>query len=580
MNWNQLKTILWLRWRLSRNQFTRGGALNAVLKTLGLIGGIMLVVAAGIGGVAAGAFGLPQAPPNITIMIWDVMIGIFLFAWLIGVLVEIQRSEAIDLARLLHLPVSLQGVFVMNYLAAHVTFSLMLFLPATLGICLGLLCSKGLVMILLVPLVFSFIFMITAWTYCLRGWLVTMMVNPRKRRNVIVIATLVVVLLGQAPNLYINVFMRHRPKAHQTTNNNSTPAQPAGNREMLPPGYVAAHKYVPFLWLPKGATALMAGDAWPAVWGSLGAFLLGAAGLARAYQTTLRFYRGQTEATPGKPQVIAATSASAGAPRKNYLEKKVPFVTEEVAGLFLAFTRSLSRAPEIKMALVTNVIVIVVVGGMVFSNTKNAPGPTISLFIATTAIAGTFFGLIQVLFNQFGYDREGFRALVLLPAARRDVLFAKNLSFAPLVGILGLVLLALITILFHLSPLVLIACCLQLVAMFLLISIATNFFSILTPYRIASGSMKAAKPPAKVILMIILTQVLFPVLALPIFIPPTLGFVSEKLGWLSAPIVDVLLSLLLLALAATLYRLSLGSLGRFLEKREKDILLIVSHEAE
>ena len=34
MNWEQLRAILWLRWRLTRNQFTRGGQLNAVLSVL------------------------------------------------------------------------------------------------------------------------------------------------------------------------------------------------------------------------------------------------------------------------------------------------------------------------------------------------------------------------------------------------------------------------------------------------------------------------------------------------------------------------------------------------------------------
>ncbi|MDB6109264.1 MAG: hypothetical protein JWR69_1014, partial [Pedosphaera sp.] len=194
--------------------------------------------------------------------------------------------------------------------------------------------------------------------------------------------------------------------------------------------------------------------------------------------------------------------------------------------------------------------------------------------------AVTFFGLLQVFFNQFGYDREGFRALVLLPASRRYILFAKNLAFAPIVGVLGLVLLVLVTVLAHLPPLVVLAAALQLVAMFLFLSIAANFFSILVPYRIAAGSMKAAKPPAKTVFMILLTQLLFPLLALPIFVPPLLGLLSETLGWLSLSVVDALLSGLLLALAVVLYRLSLHSLGQFLERREKGILLIVSHDAE
>ena len=38
----------------------------------------------------------------------------------------------------------------------------------------------------------------------------------------------------------------------------------------------------------------------------------------------------------------------------------------------------------------------------------------------------------QLLGNQFGFDRGGFRVYVLSPASRRDVLLGKNLSFVPL----------------------------------------------------------------------------------------------------------------------------------------------------
>jgi ABC-2 type transport system permease protein len=583
MNWRQLSTLIWLRWRLTRNQFSRGGTLNAVLRILGLSAGVILSLGAGVGGLIGGAIALPEASPLTVLSVWDLIIAAFLLIWLIGVLAEIQRAESIDLTRLLHLPVSLQGVFVMNYLASHITPTLIIFVPGALGLCLGLLWSKGLAMIFLAPLLLTFLFMVTAWTYCLRGWLVTLMINPRKRRNVIVIATMSIVLLGQLPNLYVNVYLRHSrnhtsqaaPAAVNAPASSQTDSDPLG--KFLSPAFVSSHNYVPILWLPNGAMALTAGNPWPAVWGSLGTLVLGAAGLARAYRSTLRFYRGQSITTAAKPKI---SSSAAAVPQKNFLEKQIPFVPEEVAALALAFFRSLTRAPEIKMALVVNLVVIVMVGAGVISPFSKKPGETLRVFMATGSVAVTFFGLLQLLFNQFGYDREGFRTLVLLPASRRHVLFAKNLSFAPVICFLGLVLLALITVLAHLPILVVLAACLQLVAMFLLISIAANFFSILVPYRIASGSMKAAKPPAKTVFMILLTQLLFPLLTLPIFIPPLLGLLSKTLGWLSLPIVDAFLSLLLLALAVLLYHHSLNGLGQFLEKREKDILLIVSHDAE
>src|SRR5881394_3534509 len=170
MNWSQMRTVLWLRWRLTWNQWSRrGGGLSAVLTLLAVVTGCVIALGGGIAGTIAGAVGLSKASPHVMLLVWDVIIFIFLFLWVIGVLAEIQRSETIDLGRLLHLPVSLKGVFAVNFLASHFTLSLVLFLPAALGLCAGLIWSGGLLMGWLVPLLLGFVFMVTAWTYCLRG---------------------------------------------------------------------------------------------------------------------------------------------------------------------------------------------------------------------------------------------------------------------------------------------------------------------------------------------------------------------------------------------------------------------------
>ena len=66
--------------------------------------------------------------------IWfGVTVG-FLFFWMIGLLTELQRSETIDLQRLMHLPVSLGHMFVVNYLVSHFSLSLTRLLPSMLGL--------------------------------------------------------------------------------------------------------------------------------------------------------------------------------------------------------------------------------------------------------------------------------------------------------------------------------------------------------------------------------------------------------------------------------------------------------------
>lgn len=582
MNWSQLRTILWLRWRLSRNQFYRGGAITAVLSIIATVVAVMMVFVGGIGGLLAGALALAKARPEIIMLVWDALVGAFLFLWLIGVMAEIQRSESIDLPRLLHLPVSLRGVFVMNYLASHFTPVLMFALSAALGLALGLTWGNGLLMVLLVPSVLTFTFMVTAWTYCLRGWFVALTVNPRKRRNVIMVITLLFVLASQIPNLYFNVYLRHRaprpPQAANTSPGGVNSAQPDSTpKGAIPPAFLAAHNYVPVLWVPKGARALAEGNAWPAIWGSLGAFLLGAAGLAQAYRSTLRFYLGAEKTGPARPRAVAPV---AGVPRSSFLEKQVPLVSDDVAALALASFRSMTRAPEVKMALFTNILVLVGLAAVMFAQGGKTTNAAAQLFIGTAAVGITFFGLVQLMFNQFGYDRDGFRALVLLPTRRRDVLLGKNLALVPVMLFLGLGLLALLAVLAHLPVLVVLAASFQLLATFLLLCIVGNFLSVIVPYRISAGSLKPAKPPLKVVLIIMVAQFLLPVLMIPVFIPPALGMLSAHLDWLPGALVDAFLSLILLILAAFVYHLALNPLGRLLDRREKQILLVVCQENE
>src|SRR5947207_11478512 len=120
MNWEQLQAILWLRWRLRRNQFSRGGKLNAVVSILLLVLGSLACLGGFIGGILGGYYLLAKAGPTTTLLVWDIAVGLFLFFWMMGIVVEIQRSETVDLSKFLHLPVSLRQIFILNYLASHV----------------------------------------------------------------------------------------------------------------------------------------------------------------------------------------------------------------------------------------------------------------------------------------------------------------------------------------------------------------------------------------------------------------------------------------------------------------------------
>jgi ABC-2 type transport system permease protein len=585
VNWDQLQTILWLRWRLARNQLTRGkgvGAVIAVIVAVGacMMGGASFVVAllAGIhvlGGVKAG-------------VLWNVWCGVtvaFLFVWMIGLLQEIQRSETIDLQRLMHLPVALGQMFVINYIASHLAVSIVIVLPAMMGLALGLTISRGPDMLLLMPLALGLIFMITAWTYCLRGWLAALMSNPRRRRNVTMVIVVAFIVLGQTPNLYFNVF--HRIEGPPS---GATPEQTqrwfaerkAASQDQFNQ-LLSVQQFIPPLWLPAGAQALAEGRVWPALAGTLGFCAVGALGLRRAYQGTLRFYLGETGrkvTARTEPNRMPAPGAAPAKVGSHFLELRLPAVPEQAAALALATFRSMLRAPEVKIAWGSSFLVPLLVGGsFLFRSSLKVP-EVAKPFIATGAVAFSIFMLIQFFGNQFGFDRDGFRALVLSPADRRLILLGKNLACLP-VGLLGgLLLLVLSSVRLQPPPLVFMAAVLQLAALLLLAALVGNLCSILVPYRIQQGSMKPTKMPGLAVVTILVCQMLFPVAMAPAFVPPLAEYLWKHAGWPAAVPVNLILSAILAALLALVYWQTLGLMGALLQRRETRILGVVTVEVE
>lgn len=584
MNWDQLKTILWLRWRLTRNQWTRSKGTAAIAAIIA--GGVCVLGGASfLGALLGGLMGLAEAKP---VVVWAVWLGVtvaFLFFWMIGLLSEIQRSESIDLQRLLHLPVGLGQIFVINYLASHLAVSIIIFLPAMMGLVLGLAISRGPAMLLLAPLALGMVCMISAWTYCLRGWLAILMSNPRRRRNVTMVIVLAFVLLGQGPNLYFNVFQRYN-----VSKSSASPQQTRQqiqewkhhNQDMMDQ-VLWVQKVVPPLWLPAGALALANGQPLPALLGTLGCFGIAALGLRRAYRGTLRFYRGESggkaaaRIEPSQVQAPAPAPAKAG---RRFLELQIPGVPEQAAALALTTFRSLLRAPEVKIAWASSILVSLVVGGSLLFRSTLTFSEAAKPFMATGGVVFSVFMLVQFFTNQFGFDRDGFRALLLSPVDRRLILLGKNLACLPVGAAFGLLLLLLISLRLHLSPLMFLAALFQLAAVLLLAGIGGNTLSILVPYRIQQGTMKPTKMPGAAMLVLMLCHLLFPLAMAPVFVPPLAEFLWRLAGEPDAVPVNLILSFTLAVGVAVAYRQALGPLGRLLQSRETKILGVVTAEVE
>jgi hypothetical protein len=101
----------------------------------------------------------------------------------------------------------------------------------------------------------------------------------------------------------------------------------------------------------------------------------------------------------------------------------------------------------------------------------------------------------------------------------------------------------------------------------------------MVPYRVQQGSMKPTKMPAKAMLVMFLTHMLFPVVMAPAFVPPLAQLLWRVFKLPSVPI-GLLLSLAFAAAAVAGYGFSLGPLGRLLQQREQKILDVLASEVE
>jgi hypothetical protein len=609
VNGQHLRAFLWLRWRLRVNQVKRAGTVNAVLLAILAAGAVILAGALFVGALLLGLFGLGGVPPVVLLYVWDGLVIAFLFSWAIGLLTELQRAEPLPLEKFLHLPVSLTGAFVINYLTSLLSFNLLIFLPAMLGLSLGLVFSRGPAMLLLLPLLAGFFLLVTALTHQFQGWLASLMANPRRRRTIVVVVTMVFVLVCQLPNLIPLIVTRQAPHEDEQTarllREKAELQQQAG--KMAAPEY---HKredeidrrikarteelkrqtaeqvertarllnLVPPGWLPLGAMGLAEGDVLPALLGALGLALLGIASLWRSYKTTVRLYTGQYTSGRRAP-AAAAAPAVGGKPRVGLLERELPFLSEHASAIALAGFRSLLRAPEAKMMLLTPVILVMVFGSMVLAQAEG-PAEAVRPLLAFGSMGVILLSMVQLVGNQFGFDRAGFRVFVLCPARRRDVLLGKNLAVAPLALGMGLASVAVLQGIFPMRWDYFLAVVPQFVSMYLLFCLLANLLSILGPLHIAAGSFKPTNLKAIPFLLQLAFLVLFGPLILPTLLPLVVELLLERAGWAHGIPVCLLLSLAECAVVVLLYRLLLTLEGDLLQYRELRILEIVAGKAE
>ncbi len=610
MNRQQLKTMMWMRWRIIVNTAKKSGkitnALVGVLLALSfVIAGVLFVWA-----FLAGVEELAEVEEMLVLVLWLGLALGFFFFWLIGLTMELKRSDSMSFQNLLHLPISLNWVFTYNYLGSFVSLSMLLFLPPMIGLWLAFVVVHGPAMLIGLPLVIGFFAMITALTYQLRGWLARLMEDKRKGRTVVMGITFLLVLLIQTPNIISlstrggvreaqelrselrwksNYAEDEQEKLEAQTQLEEIQAQDEALEQRIF-GYIATGSaIVPLGWLPYGMTATFAGRWWAGLLCAFGMFGIAGLSLRRSYRKTVQaVVQGgpssssdgekaaalTAEAVPSSAQPAAATThpAQSGAAKPLFVERKLPFINDQTSAVATASWQSLLRAPEGKMMLLSPIILLGLYAFMLASNSNLASSHSMAPLMSLGAVVMGLVSIQQLMQNQFGLDRDGVRSYLLSPIPRRQILLGKNLALVPIaipIGITGLLILQFFA---ELGLQYFLGALLQMASAFFMMCLIGNQISILAPIRLKEIGMQAANAKFKTVLLQILSLLLVPISLSPLLLPWWAEVWMQRRSLLDgAPIYLVLQAVVLLSVFL-IYRRTLNAQGRVFLRREKEML--------
>src|SRR5207237_1138357 len=195
------------------------------------------------------------------------------------------------------------------------------------------------------------------------------------------------------------------------------------------------------------------------------------------------------------------------------------------------------------MMLLTPVILVVVFGSMILGR-RGDPPEMVRPLMAFGAMATVLLGMVQLLGNQFGFDRSGFRVFVLCPARRREILLGKNLAASPLALGLSAIVLVVLQVVYPMPWEHFLAWLPQAVSMYMLFFLLANWLSFLAPMPISAGSLKPFNPKIIPVLLHFGFVLMLPFVVAPVLLPWLIEWVLAAYGWLTWAPIALVLSLL------------------------------------
>ena len=555
-----LATILWLKSRFVRHSMTKAtGILSVILIACVVTGVCFVAVGFSLGLFFLGVFGdLGEQDALPVLAISDGLVFFFCVIWLVSILAEVQRSDLIDMRKLMYLPVSLKSVFGINFAFSLLTPAGLLFVFPGMAFATGLAVRHGPLVLLGIPAVAVFYLCLAGWTYYVRGWLAVLMENRRRRRMLLMMLPMAFIAIGYGPQLLIHLGPRKLPADPRTLL--------AAVNVFLPPG-----------WLPLALQSLVRGDALTALACTAGLAGLAVLPLSMGYRATRNHYLGLQSRRERKRKPEAALSPKHPI-EDAFLARDLPGLDEETSAMALASFTMLSRHPVVRMQLIAPFLVAAILFTLYVVRTDGFPNlpAIVRNAIPTAALAWPLLNGSVFFANIFGADGNGFRSLILLPTPRRKYILGKNIAHAALFGVPTVLFAILAFAVVRPEPLALLIALINAVYALLLISACGNLISLYMPFKISSDSMRGAGNNPKAVLGAFLFLFLLPLVLGPPLLCAVIdgGLAHLYPGWWFPS--GVLLAVVFAGLALLTYRKALVACERLLAAREPKILEAVT----
>ena len=438
---------------------------------------------------------LPGVSPLANLLVWDALVGAYVVVRLFALLANTQRTDAVPLARLLHLPISPRGVFALNFVIAETTFASVVFVPALLGLAIASTVAVDVAFAVLVPGCLALGLCVVAVAYQLRTWLASTMARGRRRIPVGIVLLFSAIVAMNGFNLFLQSDIR-KGRAQREAGTQLSPEQTRQHavrqRERLT-GFEEnarlANVLLPPGWIPLAAERAAQGAAWPGILAIAGLSLIGGLSLRRSYRSTLDIYR-QREAAPGhavrrggrdRRRRRAGDSSRGGPPAMVIARTAWRVWRRSARGKVLLFFSPLFMGMLAGFAAIG-------FPGLLISNNR------VLTAVALLGIANI--SAVVLACNVFGVDGGGFRLLVVAPVSRRAVLAGKYLASLPVFVLPGAAVLTCIQVVAPLEPWHLIGVCLQGGVLFAVCSVVGGEVSMRAPYAASADSFYSPKSDA------------------------------------------------------------------------------------